>query len=81
MNTPIWQLPVRGAERTGNGYINSRAKYHCFVDNHSLCDQYNQKTQDYDDGISCESGTIAQNPQYACAVCYNRWKKRYNIDV
>ena len=75
--SPIWQLPVHGAERTGNAYISQRSKYHCFVNNLTLCGKYVQNTNYYDDGISAESGYVAQNPDKACSRCYKKWKKEY----
>lgn len=74
---PVWQLPVSGAESRGNAYIHPSAKYHCFVDDKSLCGEYYQDTSFYDYGISVESGYIAQNPHKACARCYKKWKKEY----
>lgn len=74
---PVWQLPVHGAERTGNAYISQKAKYHCFVDNYALCGKYGQNTSDYDDGITIESGAISQNPNIACSRCYKKWEKEY----
>ena len=74
---PVWQLPVHGAERTGNSYIPNNAKYHCFVDNKSLCDKYHQDTSYYDDGITVESGAIATSPNIACSRCYKKWKNEY----
>lgn len=74
---PVWQLPVSGSENRGNAYIHSSAKYHCFVDDASLCGRYFQNTSFYDHGISVESGYIAQNPNKACSRCYTHWKKTY----
>lgn len=74
MEKHIWQLPVNGAERTGNGYIPSSAKYHCFNGNISLCGRFTQITSNYDDGISANEKTIAENPQIACKVCYRKLK-------
>lgn len=74
---PVWQLPVHGAERTGNAYIPPQAKYHCFVDNQSLCNKYYQNTNHYDDGITVESGEIATSPNIACSQCYQKWKNKY----
>lgn len=73
--SPVWQLPVHGAERTGSAYISQRAKYHCFVNNLTLCGKYGQNTSYYDDGISVDGGYIAQNPDKACSRCYKKWKK------
>lgn len=77
---PVWQLPVAGAERTGNAYIHPKAKYHCFEDGVSLCGMYRQRTQDYDDGITVESGVILQTPDHACQRCYRAWKREYQME-
>ncbi len=74
---PVWQLPISGAENRGNAYIHTSAKYHCFVDNHTLCTSYRQNTSFYDYGITVESGYIAQNPNKACRKCYEKWKREY----
>ena len=76
---PVWQLPVGKAERTGNGYITKNQKYHCFVDNRSLCEYHTQRTSDYDEGITVESGTMLQLPHFECQKCFNKWKKKYLI--
>lgn len=79
--SPVWQLPVCGAERTGNSYISMRAKYHCFVDDISLCGKYHQDTSDYDHGITIESASIVEIPQNACKRCFELWKEKYNVEV
>ena len=71
---PVWQLPVAGSERTGNAYIHPKAKYHCFVNGSSLCEQYRQKTTDYDDGITIESAAILDRPTLACKRCFKMWR-------
>ena len=76
---PVWQLPVAGAERCGNAYIHPQAKYHCFVNNTSLCKKYNQWTEDYDDGITIESGVVLQVPHHVCKRCYGAWKSIYQV--
>ena len=76
---PVWQLPVSGSENRGNAYIHTTAKYHCFVDNSSLCGKYHQDTSYYDHGITVESGSIASSPKIACERCYKRWVKDYNV--
>ena len=78
--SPVWQLPVNGAERTGNAYISRKAKFHCFVDNITLCGKYHQNTQNYDDGITLESCSIVELPQFACRKCLNLWKKQYRVE-
>lgn len=70
----VWQLPVSGAENRGNAYIHKSAKYHCFLDDHSLCGEYWQMTSDYDDGISATHKYIKQHPDKACKRCYRKWK-------
>ena len=74
---PVWQLPVNGAERTGNAYISMRAKYHCFVDNGTLCGKYFQDTSYYDHGITIESGEVLSRPNIACSRCFKKWKNTF----
>lgn len=78
--SPVWQLPVAGAERTGNAYINPTAKYHCFVDALSLCGKYSQCTLYYDDGITIEGGVALQLPHSCCSKCYRKWKRNYRVE-
>ncbi len=47
---PVWQLPVNG-----DGIVPKTAKYHCFVQEKSLCGRKMQDTNFYDDGISLAS--------------------------
>ena len=70
---PVWQVPV-GAD--GN-YIYESTKYHCFVDNITLCGKYSQCTDAYDDGITVDSEEIARSPQIACKRCRERWLRIY----
>lgn len=77
---PVWQLPVSGSERTGNSYISPKAKYHCFVDNVTVCGRYQQNTEYYDEGITTESACVLELPQTACRKCLNLWKKQYNVE-
>lgn len=77
---PIWQLPIHAAERTGNAYVPATAKYHCFVDNSSLCGKYHQDIGSYDEGITVESGAVACSPDIACKHCLALWKKKYCPD-
>lgn len=72
-----WELYVNENRAYGKE-IPDNAKYHCFVDNKSLCGKYYQKYGDYETSI--ESGEILSNPQFACKVCYKRWKKKFNLD-
>ena len=74
---PVWQLPVHAAERTGGAYIPAAAKYHCFVDDKSLCGKYIQCTDCFDAGITADSDVISQSPQTACKQCYKLWAHRY----
>lgn len=78
---PVWQLPVSGAEKTGNSYISMRAKHHCFVDDVSLCGKYHQFTDDYDYGITIKSASVLETPQFACKKCLKLWKEQYNVEV
>lgn len=78
---PVWQLPVSGAEKTGNSYISMKAKYHCFVDDVSLCRKYHQFTDDYDYGITTVSASVLEMLQVACKKCLKLWKEQYNVEV
>ena len=78
---PVWQLPVNGAERTGNAYISAKAKYHCFVENVTLCGKYDQDTSYYDHGITKESGEILKRSNIACSKCFKRWQKTINEEA
>lgn len=78
---PVWQLPISGAEKTGNSYISMKAKYHCFVDDVSLCGKYHQFTDDYDYGITTGSVSVLETPQFACKKCLKLWKEQYNVEV
>lgn len=73
---PVWQLPV-GSEtaKSENAYIPPTAKYHCFVEDTSLCKKYNQDTSYYETGI--ESGEILRRPEIACKRCRKIWLRRY----
>lgn len=78
---PVWQLPVNGAERTGNAYISAKAKYHCFEDNVSLCGKYAQDTSYYGRGITIEGGEILKRPNIACPECYRRWEINQDVEI
>ena len=70
---PVWQLPACD----DGDHIRKSVKYHCFVDNKSLCGRQHQRTDIYDDGITVDSGEIARSPQFACKRCRGLWMKIY----
>ena len=73
---PVWQLPVMSETgASANAYIPKTAKYHCFIDNASLCKRYTQDTDYYETGI--ESGEILRRPEIACKKCRKMWLRRY----
>lgn len=72
----VWQLPVMSETgASANAYIPKTAKYHCFIDNASLCKRYTQDTDYYETGI--ESGEILRKPEIACKKCRKMWLRRY----
>lgn len=72
-----WELYVNENRAYGKE-IPDNAKYHCFVDDKSLCGKYHQKYSDYDTTI--KSGEILMFPHIACKVCLKKWIKQYGID-
>lgn len=75
-NLPVWQLPVMSETSvSANAYIPATAKYHCFVDDASLCKRYAQDTRHYEVGI--ESGEILRRPEIACKRCRKMWLRLY----
>lgn len=75
-NLPVWQLPIMSETITSaNAYIQKTAKYHCFVDNTSLCKRYTQDTSYYE--VKIESGEILRRPEIACKRCQEIWLRRY----
>lgn len=73
---PVWQLPIMsGTSTSANAYIQKTAKYHCFIENKSLCKRYTQDTDYYETGI--ESGEILRRPDIACKKCRGIWLRRY----
>ena len=75
-DNPAWQLPAPNeTTMSSNAYIPASAKYHCFVDNTSLCKRYSQDTSYYELGI--ESGEILSNPEWACKRCLAKWKRNF----
>lgn len=76
-NRPKWQLPAPPETTRGaNAYTPKSAKYHCFIDNASLCGRYAQDT-DFYDGLGIESGEILRGPDIACKRCREMWIRRY----
>lgn len=70
-----WELYVNDNRADGKE-IHHNAKLHCFVDNESLCKKYRQKYGDFE---NYNSGEVAMRPETACKICYNKWKKQFNI--
>lgn len=70
----VWQLPVSYSERDGDVRVKQSAKYHCFLDDRSLCGKHYQLTSDYDEGISITNLYATQHPDHVCKHCYNKWK-------
>ena len=72
---PVWQLLVNQ-----EGYVPGSAKYHCYVDDRSLCGRSYQVTTDFDDGITCESAAIVERPHLTCKRCLTKWKRDYRVE-
>lgn len=77
---PVWQLPVTCDEDGPFGRIKNNVKYHCFVNNESLCGARKQNTEDYDDGITIASAAVLEQPHEACKRCLAKWKKLYQVE-
>lgn len=74
---PVWQLPDTTERGSEDAEISPKVKYHCFVEDESLCKKYSQDTDFYETGI--ESGEILSNPNIACKRCRQLWIKRYGM--
>lgn len=72
---PVWQLRVNS-----DGVVPGSARYHCFVNDESLCGTVYQNTSFYDDGITCESAAIVERPNLVCKRCFGKWKKLYQAE-
>lgn len=75
---PVWQLPITTNCNTGYECISVKEKYHCFLDNKSLCGKCEQDTDFYENTV--ESGEVASRPDIACQICYKKWKRLYDVD-
>ncbi len=73
---PVWQLRVNA-----DGVAPKTAKYHCFVEDSSLCGSIHQNTEFYDDGISAESSEILELTHLVCRRCLRKWKQQYQVEV
>ena len=76
---PVWQLPVTSGEDGPVG-VRGNVKYHCFVDDHALCNGRHQNTEDFDDGITIESAAVLEQPQLVCKKCLAQWKRMFQIE-
>ena len=74
-NAPVWQLRVNS-----EGVVLRGAKYHCFVEDSSLCGSCHQNTEFYDDGISAESSVVLELPHIVCKRCLRKWKRQYQVE-
>lgn len=72
---PVWQLRINS-----DGIVPGSAKYHCFVNDESLCGGCHQNTSYYDDGITCESAAILERPHLVCKRCLTKWKREYMVE-
>jgi hypothetical protein len=72
----VWQLPVKQSNITDHDWIHPKAKYHCFVQNQSLCNKYVQDTDYFETDI--ERGEIIMRPEIACKICRAKWIKQFN---
>lgn len=77
---PVWELPVREDLIYGKpDYVDQRAKYHCFLEGHSLCRKYYQNTDHFDTDIA--SGEILAFPAVACKTCFEKWKREFDVGI
>lgn len=72
---PVWQLKVNA-----EGVVPMRSKYHCFVEDETLCFGHKQITSFYDDGITIKSDTALEQPDHVCKRCLSRWKRLYQVN-
>jgi len=78
-NGVVWALPINENKE----YISSNVKYHCFEDingtdnaSKSMCGKYIRHDKSE---TEIESGEILSNPQFACKVCYRKWRKEFSL--
>lgn len=67
-----WQIPVIDEEY----YISSNMKFHCFVNDESLCGKYEQNTDFFETDATPEQ--MNQFPENACKICYRKFLKIQN---
>ena len=72
MNEYKWMLPVKQSNITDHDWIHPKAKYHCFFNDTSLCEKY-QQDQDYFE-TDIDYRRIVKEPELACKKCYEIWK-------
>lgn len=74
-NAPVWQFRVNE-----DGVAPKTVRYHCFVEDASLCGSCYQNTAFYDDGISAESSAILELPHLTCQRCLKKWRRKYQVE-
>lgn len=76
-NSPVWQLGAKIKREAEGERFHYSTRYHCFVDNKALCNDYEQDTQEHENVVG-KVERIAKFPDLiACKKCWNAWQKKY----
>ena len=78
-NEVIWALPINESKE----YIANNVKYHCFEGiegtvnaSKSMCGKYITHGMPE---TEIGSGEILSNSQFACKICYKKWRKAFSL--
>ena len=75
--SPVWQLGAKIKREAEGECIHYSTRYHCFVDNKALCNEYKQDTQEHGN-VAGKVERIAKFPDLvACKKCWKAWQKKY----
>lgn len=77
MTEIIWQLPINQSNKTNHDWIHTKAKFHGFVNNISLCQRHKQKTRSFETRNVSE---VMQEKELVCKRCLELYDKHKLVD-
>ena len=75
--SPVWQLGAKSKQAAEGEVFHYSTRYHCFVGDKALCNDYKQNTQEHGAVIG-KVERLAKLPDLlACKKCWRAWQKKY----
>ena len=75
--SPVWQLGASIEQAAEGERFHYSTRYHCFVDNKALCNDYKQDTTEHGNVVGKVERLEKLPDLLACKKCWRAWQKKY----